>query len=212
VQGHRVVDAVAQERHVHAGTALRGDDAGLVLGADPGEHGGAGDQFGEPGVVGGVDVGAGDDPSGGQAEVGADLRRHRRVVPGDDLDLDAETGEPVQGRAGGGLRRVGEDQQPAQPHPLLVGRGHAALPGGGAVGDGDDPVPGGELGVQRMTGFAGDVGASPQHLLRRPFADDRAVAAGVVDQDGHGAPVVVERQRVQAVVSGHGLPVGRRGG
>jgi hypothetical protein len=57
VQGEGVVDAVAEEGHRPAGEALDAYDAGLVFGADPGEHRGGRDRRRESGVVEGVEVG-----------------------------------------------------------------------------------------------------------------------------------------------------------
>jgi len=65
-------------------------------------------------VVEGVEVAAGQRRTDGQAKVGADLGGHRRVVPGDDLDGDAECGEAGQRGGRVGFGRVEEDQQPGQ--------------------------------------------------------------------------------------------------
>jgi len=114
VQGDGVVDAVAEEGDVVAGGPLRPDDLGLVLGADPGEDGGPGEQAGEL-VAGRIDVGAGGHRAGRQAEVSADPGRDHRGVPGQDLDRDAN------GCLLAALRATG-----ASPQPSLVLLAYAA--------------------------------------------------------------------------------------
>ena len=56
---------------------------------------------------------------------------------------------------------------------VLVGGGERGLAGRVAGGDGDHPVAGRELGVQRRAGGAGHVGAAVEHALRRALGDER---------------------------------------
>ena len=123
------------------------------------------EQVAEP-VARGVDVGAGGHLAGRQAEVGADLGRHDRVVPGEDLDRDAEAGQPLQRRAGVRLGRVEEDQDAAEGQVVLVGRGDRGPAFRLAGGHGDHPVPGRELAIQRLAGRFGDAGAPLEQALR----------------------------------------------
>ena len=152
--------------------ALHADDAGLVLRADPGEHGGArrsprparrrparrARRRSAP-------------PPSVEPEVVADLDRHGGVVAGDDLDRDAEAGQPLQRAGGVGLGRVEEHQEAGQAAGRCssagVGARSAATRAGG---DRDDPVAGGELGGQRGPGgLRARRGSGPAPSPGRPW-------------------------------------------
>jgi hypothetical protein len=96
MQGERVVDAVAEKGDVTTGAPLDADDAGLVLGTDPGEHGRGRDRASEGVVIERVDAGAGERRAIGKTHVAANLLGHDGVVPGDDLDCDAKLGKAAQ--------------------------------------------------------------------------------------------------------------------
>ena len=190
---------------------LRPDDLGLVLGADPGEDRGPGEQVAEP-VAGVVDVGAGGHLPGRQAEVGADLGRHGRVVAGEDLDRDAEAGQPLQRRAGVGLGRVEEDQEAAEGEVVLVGRGERGLARRLAGGHGDHPVAGRELAHPAPCGprpgtsahrSSSPSGAPLVMTMRLPRSSSARTETS--------APFVVERQRGQPPVAGQRRPLPRGG-
>jgi hypothetical protein len=160
---------------------LGADDLRLVLGTDPGEHGGPGEQVAEP-VAGLVDVGAGGDLAGRQAEVGADLGCYDRVVPGEDLDRDAEAGQPLQRRAGVWLGRVEEDQHAAEGQGVLVGRGDRGPAFRRAGGHGDHPVAGREVRVEHGPGGGGNASAPLEQALRGALGDDHAVTAVILGE------------------------------
>jgi len=65
VKGHRVVDAVAQKRDVHAEAPLQPDDARLLLGADARKDGGRREALGQLLIVDRLQLGAGHGPLDG---------------------------------------------------------------------------------------------------------------------------------------------------
>ena len=184
--------------------ALDPHDPGLVFGADPGEHGRGGDRRGElrrrRGRRGRCRSASG--PRGSPRSL-ADLGGDHRVVAGDDLDGDA------RGRPGGPARRrrrvwVGRGRPAARRSAGRVRRPAVSVrqAGGGSGGDGDDPVAGGELGVQRgLRGCRHVDAASAARVSGAPLVTSVCAPAGVADQDGDHLPFVVERQHRHRVVA-----------
>ena len=111
VERDGVVDAVAEERDVAVGGAVRADEPGLLLGTDPGE-----DRRVDDAASAARRRRARRSrrrsswPRDVEAEVATDLLGDDGVVAGDDLDGDAELGEPLERRGGVELGLVEEDE------------------------------------------------------------------------------------------------------
>ena len=121
VQGERVVDAVAEERDggpcVAAGRVRRG----LLLRADPGEDRrpwyGGGELLRRRAASSSLPVRV---PVDVEPELSADGLGDERVVAGDDLDRDAQSGEPGDRRGRGRLGLVEEDEEAGEVQIVLV--------------------------------------------------------------------------------------------
>ena len=96
VERDGVVDAVAEERDVAIGGAMRADQASLLLGTHAGEDRRVDDTVAECVVVERGDLGTGHGALDVEAEVATDLLGDDGVVAGDDLDGDAELGEALR--------------------------------------------------------------------------------------------------------------------
>ena len=210
VEGERVVDAVAEERHRRPRNALGPHDAGLLLGTDPGEDRGLVDRVGEFGVVEPVEVGAGERPARADPERVAHRLGDERVVAGDDLDGDAQLGQPGDGVGSRGLGLVEEHQEPGQAQVVPVVGADVAELAGVAAGDGDHPVAPVELGREHAAGFLGDVDAAVDDGLGGALGDEESIAIAI-DQHGDTTAVVVEGEGGDAVELG-GRRRSRNGG
>ena len=89
MERHGVVDAVAEEGYVFSGAAGDLDDPRLLVGADPGEHGGGRDGGFEVVVIERLDLGAAEHAGAVDTDVRAHLGGHQAVVAGDDLHVDS---------------------------------------------------------------------------------------------------------------------------
>ena len=113
-----------------------------------------------------VELGAGERPVHGQADVGADLLRDAVVVAGDDLHLHVKAPESVERRLGVGLRAIDEGEKPHEVQvALVVGvQGCAAV--GRARGDGDHAAAGGELAFEHRVRLWRDLRAPGEQRSR----------------------------------------------
>jgi hypothetical protein len=96
MQGKRVVDAVAKEGNAAAVEPLDTDDPCLVLGTDPGEHGGGCDRRRQLGVVETVRIRPGQSSIRTQPEVMAHLDRDCGTVACEHLDRDPQAVQSPQ--------------------------------------------------------------------------------------------------------------------
>ena len=180
VQGERVVDAVAEERDVarRRGAAparsrafcsglTRAKTVVVAIAAPSASSSSA--SISAP--VSAPDV---------EAEVAADLLGDRRIVAGDDLDGDAEAGQPVE-RLGGRRPWAGRGRpaDPARRRSCSSSGLSAVEVGARAAGDGDDPAAGGELGVERLLGaLSGTPAQRSRTLSGAPFVMSSRPRAG----------------------------------
>ena len=109
-----------RKRDVRAEAALGEDDARLLLGGDAGEDGRRRQQRDEGGVVEFLEVLSGDDCSGVESDLAAEVRCDLAVVAGDDLDRDPEALEPGERCLDVGLDRVGEAEESLEGEVALV--------------------------------------------------------------------------------------------
>ena len=120
MQRWRVIDAVAEVAH-HMPPRLEGADHPLLLGrVDAAEQVGGLHPGAQRGVVHRLDVGAGEQPADGDAQLGAHVAGHQVAVAGDDLDGDAGLLQRRQRRAGARLGRVEEGREAGEHQLRLV--------------------------------------------------------------------------------------------
>jgi hypothetical protein len=95
-----------------------------------------------------IELGSGERPVHGEADVGADPLRHAVVVVGDDLDLHVKGLETLERLACDGLRTIDEGQEAREVKVALVVGGERRVALGGVRRDGDHAAAaGGELAV-----------------------------------------------------------------
>ena len=191
--------------------AFRDEDAGLLVGADPGEDRGVDDRSHQLRVVETIELGARERSLHGDPEGSAHCLRDERVVSGDHLDRDPERGK-TSDRCG--RRRLGlieEDQVPGQVQVVLVGRTHRGHSRGRPRRNRHDSIARRELAFEHCSSLVGDVPAAVENRFGCAFGDDDSVVRRIVDEHRRAPPLVVERCDADAAkaVDRHVSRVGR---
>ena len=198
VQRDRVVDAVAEESDRRAEGSLGLDQPRFLLWGDAREDRRVRQRGCELRVVELIELGAGERPVDGEADVGADLLRDAVVVAGDDLHLHVEAPEPVERRRG---RRPSDDRRTSGSPRGRRSRSSSALRVAAAVGrarrDGDHAAAGRELAVEHGLRLLGRRPRSGRAPSRCALDDDLPLATGALDEDRRQPPLIVERKRGQ---------------
>ena len=147
-----------------------------------------------------------------QAEVAADLGGDRRVVAGDDLDGDAEAGEPGQrSRAASGLGGSRKTRKPASARSRSSAAVSAVSSGAGRLATATTRLPAANSAVEHRRGGGRARRGSGQHRLRRALGDQRSGPSGPSTSTRDQPPLVVEGQHAPAAGSRRPAVAGGRG-
>ena len=208
VQGDGVVHAVAEEADVHAGAALRENNARLLLRRHAREHRRPRQSREQLGIVHRGELASGDDRARVEADLATEVCRDGAVVAGDDLDGDAEPVEAGERLVDVGLGWVGEAEETVEGEVALVVAAEV-LDRDRAACDSDDTRAGREQAVEGRLGLGGHRPAARQHRFGSALGDDQPAPVRRVDEDRGQLPLMVERQEVErrpvAAVPSRGL-------